>query len=163
MICKYCVKSPTRPLQAGSHIRNLQPLVTEMHRSECIGLQNNAQQVCSILIKMLRNMHHSSRLEVGVMCHACGSLHSSTSCVLCTLSFTRKCAMLNASFLVWYSRNSENNTSKYPDLAADVPKLLKEGCKSVVLDCEAVAYDRITKKILPFQVSILLQCQATNK
>ncbi len=27
-------------------------------------------------------------------------------------------------FLVWYSRNSENNTSKYPDLAADVPKLL---------------------------------------
>ncbi|DBB17196.1 hypothetical protein WJX82_005523 [Trebouxia sp. C0006] len=51
-----------------------------------------------------------------------------------------------------YSRNSENNTSKYPDLAADVPKLLKEGCKSVVLDCEAVAYDRITKKILPFQV-----------
>ncbi|DBA87111.1 TPA: hypothetical protein ACH3X2_005217 [Trebouxia sp. C0005] len=51
-----------------------------------------------------------------------------------------------------YSRNSENNTAKYPDLAADVPKLLKEGCKSVVLDCEAVAYDRITKKILPFQV-----------
>ncbi|KAL3133936.1 hypothetical protein ABBQ32_008384 [Trebouxia sp. C0010 RCD-2024] len=51
-----------------------------------------------------------------------------------------------------YSRNSENNTSKYPDLAADVPKLLKEGCSSVVLDCEAVAYDRVTKKILPFQV-----------
>ncbi len=66
-------------------------------------------------------------------------------------------------FLVWYSRNSENNTSKYPDLAADVPKLLKEGCKSVVLDCEAVAYDRITKKILPFQVSLLSQCQAMNK
>lgn len=51
-----------------------------------------------------------------------------------------------------YSRNSENNTTKYPDLAADVPKLLKEGCSSVVLDCEAVAYDRVTKKILPFQV-----------
>lgn len=54
--------------------------------------------------------------------------------------------------VVWCSRNSENNTSKYPDLAADVPKLLKEGCTSVVLDCEAVAYDRVTKKILPFQV-----------
>ena len=64
---------------------------------------------------------------------------------------------------MWYSRNSENNTSKYPDLAADVPKLLKKGCKSVVLDCEAVAYDRITKKILPFQVSLLPHCQATNK
>ena len=51
------------------------------------------------------------------------------------------------------SRNSENNTAKYPDLAADVPKLLKEGTKSVVLDCEAVAYDRVTKKILPFQVT----------
>lgn len=54
--------------------------------------------------------------------------------------------------MVWCSRNSENNTSKYPDLAADVPKLLKQGCSSVVLDCEAVAYDRVTKKILPFQV-----------
>ena len=54
------------------------------------------------------------------------------------------------------SRNSENNTAKYPDLAADVPKLLKEGTKSVVLDCEAVAYDRVTKKILPFQVTALL-------
>ena len=50
------------------------------------------------------------------------------------------------------SRNSENNTGKYPDLAADVPKLLKHGVTSVVLDCEAVAYDRVTKKILPFQV-----------
>lgn len=145
----------------GSHIRHLQPLVIEMHGSECIGLQNNAQQVCSILIKMLRNMQHS-RLEIGVMCHACGSLHLPTLCLVHSLVYTQVC---NAQrfFLVWCSRNSENNTSKYPDLAADVPKLLKEGCKSVVLDCEAVAYDRITKKILPFQVSILLQCQATNK
>lgn len=56
------------------------------------------------------------------------------------------------------SRNSENNTGKYPDLAADVPKLLKPGVTSVVLDCEAVAYDRVTKKILPFQVSPLHNC-----
>ena len=51
-----------------------------------------------------------------------------------------------------YSRNSENNTSKYPDLVSTLPSLLTEGTKSVVLDCEAVAFDRTTNKILPFQV-----------
>ena len=52
-----------------------------------------------------------------------------------------------------YSRNSENNTDKYPDIIADLPRLLRPGVRSVVLDCEAVAYDRVAKKILPFQVS----------
>lgn len=110
----------------------------------------------------MHSMHHS-RLEICVMCYACGSLHLPTSCTLRTLLKMRQVCNAQCFFLVWYSRNSENNTSKYPDLAADVPKLLKQGCKSVVLDCEAVAYDRITKKILPFQVSVLLQCQAVNK
>jgi len=128
-------------MQVGSHIRNLQPLVIKMHVSKCTGLQNNAHQLC----------------------YACGSLHLPTSCTLRTLLKMRQVCNAQCFFLVWYSRNSENNTSKYPDLAADVPKLLKQGCKSVVLDCEAVAYDRITKKILPFQVSVLLQCQAVNK
>ena len=50
------------------------------------------------------------------------------------------------------SRNSENMTRKYPDLAARVPQLLKECVQDVVLDCECVAYDRETKKIMPFQV-----------
>lgn len=50
------------------------------------------------------------------------------------------------------SRNSENNTVKYPDIAASVPGLVKPGTKSVVLDCEAVAFERETGKILPFQV-----------
>jgi len=50
------------------------------------------------------------------------------------------------------SRNSENNTVKYPDIAASVPGLVKEGIKSVVLDCEAVAFERETGRILPFQV-----------
>ena len=54
-----------------------------------------------------------------------------------------------------YSRNSENNTSKYPDLIAAMPGFLQEGTKSVVLDCEAVAFDHTTNKILPFQVQIL--------
>lgn len=51
-----------------------------------------------------------------------------------------------------YSRNSENNTAKYPDIVAAIPKLLKAGVKSLVLDCEAVAYDRKEGKLLPFQV-----------
>jgi len=51
-----------------------------------------------------------------------------------------------------YSRNSENNTTKYPDLIAAMPGFLHEDVKSVVLDCEAVAFDRETNKILPFQV-----------
>lgn len=50
------------------------------------------------------------------------------------------------------SRNSENNTGKYPDIAGSIPGLVKEGIDSVVLDCEAVAFERDTGKILPFQV-----------
>ena len=51
-----------------------------------------------------------------------------------------------------YSRNSENNTGKYPDIVALFPKGLAPGIKSVVLDAEAVAYDPVAGKILPFQV-----------
>ena len=51
-----------------------------------------------------------------------------------------------------YSRNLEDNTSKFPDICSALPRLLKPGVQSVVLDCEAVAYDRSTRKILPFQV-----------
>ncbi|XP_045762405.1 DNA ligase 1 isoform X2 [Maniola jurtina] len=51
-----------------------------------------------------------------------------------------------------YSRNQENNTSKYPDVLKRLPSLLKDTVKSCVLDCEAVAYDTANKQILPFQV-----------
>ena len=51
-----------------------------------------------------------------------------------------------------YSRNSENNTGKYPDIAALFPGVLAPGVKSVVLDAEAVAYDPVAGKILPFQI-----------
>ena len=53
---------------------------------------------------------------------------------------------------------AENNTQKYPDIAASVPGLVKEGVQSVVLDCEAVAFERETGRILPFQVLLLLLC-----
>ncbi|KAG2493340.1 hypothetical protein HYH03_008474 [Edaphochlamys debaryana] len=51
-----------------------------------------------------------------------------------------------------FSRNSENNTPKYPDIVARIRPLLKPHVRSIVFDSEAVAYDHDKKKILPFQV-----------
>lgn len=51
-----------------------------------------------------------------------------------------------------FSRNSENNTSKFPDLVARMPELLAPGVKSIVFDSEAVAYDVEKKQVRPFQV-----------
>ncbi|CAM8895420.1 unnamed protein product [Rhodiola kirilowii] len=51
-----------------------------------------------------------------------------------------------------YSRNAERNTGKYPDVAAAVSRLKKSSVLSFVLDCEIVAYDRVKKRILPFQI-----------
>ncbi|CAH2986860.1 unnamed protein product [Chilo suppressalis] len=51
-----------------------------------------------------------------------------------------------------FSRNQENNTSKYPDVLHRLPSLLKAGVSSCVLDCEVVAYDIQAKQILPFQI-----------
>ena len=53
-----------------------------------------------------------------------------------------------------YSRSSEDNTSKYPDLISMLPTALAnpEATTSYVIDCEAVAFDRETGSILPFQI-----------
>ncbi|KAA3456609.1 DNA ligase 1 [Gossypium australe] len=51
-----------------------------------------------------------------------------------------------------YSRNSECNTGKFPDVVAAISRFKKSSVKSFVLDCELVAYDRVQKKILPFQI-----------
>ncbi|KAJ3168897.1 hypothetical protein HDU88_001224 [Geranomyces variabilis] len=51
-----------------------------------------------------------------------------------------------------YSRNSENLSPKYPDIMESLPKVFKSSVRSFVLDCEAVAWDREKKCILPFQV-----------
>lgn len=50
-----------------------------------------------------------------------------------------------------YSRNQEDNTSKYPDIISRISKALKPETKSCILDTEAVAWDREAKQILPFQ------------
>lgn len=53
-----------------------------------------------------------------------------------------------------YSRNQENNTSKYPDIISRLAtrKCLGDNVKSFVLDSEAVAYDKEKQQILPFQI-----------
>ncbi|PFH54460.1 hypothetical protein AMATHDRAFT_72261 [Amanita thiersii Skay4041] len=50
-----------------------------------------------------------------------------------------------------FSRNSEDMSKKYPDLMEQLPKAVKETTKSFVLDSEAVAIDRTTSKLMPFQ------------
>ncbi|GAB1521129.1 ATP-dependent DNA ligase Cdc17 [Rhizoctonia solani] len=50
-----------------------------------------------------------------------------------------------------FSRNSEDMSKKYPDLVEQLPRCFKESTKTFVLDAEAVAIDKTTKKLLPFQ------------
>ena len=51
-----------------------------------------------------------------------------------------------------YSRNSEDNTTKYPDIIARMPRALKKGVVSCVIDAEAVAWETEQQQILPFQI-----------
>ena len=51
-----------------------------------------------------------------------------------------------------YSRNQENNTTKYPDIISRISLTKKESVSSFILDCEAVAWDQEKKQILPFQI-----------
>lgn len=50
-----------------------------------------------------------------------------------------------------FSRNSEDLSKKYPDILAKLPSWIGPSTKSFVLDCETVAWDVATKKVLPFQ------------
>ncbi|XP_076289999.1 DNA ligase 1 [Lasioglossum baleicum] len=51
-----------------------------------------------------------------------------------------------------YSRNQENNTTKYPDIIGRFKNTRGEDVKSCILDCEAVAWDTEKQQILPFQI-----------
>ncbi|KAJ7125595.1 ATP-dependent DNA ligase [Mycena crocata] len=50
-----------------------------------------------------------------------------------------------------FSRNSEDMSKKYPDLVEQLPNCIQDSTKSFVLDAEAVAIDRTTGKLMPFQ------------
>ena len=50
-----------------------------------------------------------------------------------------------------FSRNLEDTTQKYPDIVETFKKHLKPGVRSVVIDAEAVAFDREKSQILTFQ------------
>lgn len=51
-----------------------------------------------------------------------------------------------------FSRNQENNTTKYPDIISRSEKCKSDEVTSCILDCEAVAWDKEKKQILPFQI-----------
>ncbi|XP_064543098.1 DNA ligase 1 [Drosophila montana] len=51
-----------------------------------------------------------------------------------------------------FSRNSENNTPKYPDVIARSKSFLKTDVQSYIIDSEIVAWDIERKQILPFQI-----------
>jgi len=59
--------------------------------------------------------------------------------------------MLEDGTIKVYSRNLEDNTGKYPDIVDFLPKAVKPGVKSFVIDSECVAFDRENNSILPFQ------------
>ncbi|KAK4048678.1 ATP-dependent DNA ligase Cdc17 [Microbotryomycetes sp. JL201] len=52
-----------------------------------------------------------------------------------------------------FSRNSEDMSVKYPDIVEQLPSALNKeaGTTSFVIDCEAVAWDKEEKRLLPFQ------------
>lgn len=53
-----------------------------------------------------------------------------------------------------YSRNQENNTSKYPDIISRFQSWINPSTpvQSAIIDSEAVAWDTEKQHILPFQV-----------
>ncbi|RVD85578.1 uncharacterized protein DFL_003896 [Arthrobotrys flagrans] len=50
-----------------------------------------------------------------------------------------------------FSRNSEDLSTKYPDILAALDQWVAEGTTSFILDCETTAVDKDTAKLLPFQ------------
>ena len=62
-----------------------------------------------------------------------------------------------------YNRNQENNISKYADIISSIEYACCDTAKNSILDCEAVAWDKETKEILPFQILSTTKRKDANK
>ena len=100
--------------------------------------------------------YDGERAQIHLLADGSVKIFSRNSEVSGTLDPGRKPVVLAASTCC-RPRHSipfvQDNTTKYPDIAAIVPKAVKEGVtNSAILDAEAVAVDTKTGAILPFQV-----------
>ncbi|RKP05087.1 ATP-dependent DNA ligase, partial [Thamnocephalis sphaerospora] len=62
-----------------------------------------------------------------------------------------------------YSRNSEDMSQRYPDIADKLAKAARPDATSYILDCEVVAWDIKEHRILPFQVLSTRKRKDVNK
>eukprot|EP00760_Papus_ankaliazontas_P012426 PhM_4_TR15288/c0_g1_i1/m.14738/K10747/LIG1; DNA ligase 1 len=67
------------------------------------------------------------------------------------IHFKRERDGMKSTFVRIFSRNSENNTTKYPDIISTLPEVLTEEVESCILDAEVVAYDKETDTLKSFQ------------
>ncbi|KAK7334790.1 hypothetical protein VNO80_26555 [Phaseolus coccineus] len=58
-----------------------------------------------------------------------------------------------------YSRQAERNTGKFPDVVDAVKSLKKRSVSSFILDCEIIAYDCTTRKLLSFRTLTTRACK----
>ncbi|CAH2006077.1 unnamed protein product [Acanthoscelides obtectus] len=59
---------------------------------------------------------------------------------------------IDGSSISIFSRNQENNTSKYPDIIHRIDHCKTDKVQSCIMDSEVVAWDKEKKQILPFQI-----------
>lgn len=70
----------------------------------------------------------------------------------CYCCWCAKIHLLSDGTIRIYSRNSENNTSKYPDIISWLPQTYDgKDVKTFIIDAEVVAWDNKRNTILPFQ------------
>jgi DNA ligase-1 len=142
--------------------KELAEIVVKRAYSEC----PNFGKLCPSLLSMpLHEIHRTCKLQPGVP--VAPMLAKPTKQIgevlkrLSGLEFTMEYKydgeraqvhLLEDGSVKIFSRNSEDNTGKYPDLI-DIIKSAKRGnIKSCVVDAEVVAFDREKNVLLPFQV-----------
>ena len=103
--------------------------------------------------------YDGERAQIHLLPDGPSSFFCLHSLFFCLLTYSFVCFHLSFSGLFArregtvrvFSRNLENNTQKYPDIVSMIPTAVKPGVQSFIIDCEAVAYDRVKGTLLPFQ------------